>query len=61
MFRQLQGRNSLEEILGPKRATRKRCRSCYDLLSKNEGAKKARDMVRKVNTYSGACKGIQFL
>ena len=51
----------LEEVPSPKRATRKRCRSYYDILSKNEGAKKARDLARKVNTYCGACEGKPFL
>ena len=55
------GAHFLEEVPGPKRATRKRCRSCYDILSKNEGAKKARDLARKVNTYCGACEGKPFL
>ena len=33
----------LEELPGPKKSTRKRCPSCYDLISQNEVVKKARD------------------
>ena len=32
----------LNEVPGPKKATSKCCRSCYDLISKNEGTKKDR-------------------
>ena len=50
-----------EEVPGLKRATRKRCRSCYDILSKNEGEKKAKELARNVNTYCGACESKPFL
>ena len=33
----------LEELPGPKKSTRNRCPSCYDLISHNERVKKARD------------------
>ena len=51
----------LQEAPGPKRVTRKRCRSCYDILSQNEGVKKARASARKVNTFCAACEGKPYL
>ena len=51
----------LMEVPGPKKAVRKRCRPCYDPLSNNKGAKKARVLTRKVKQYCDACKDESFL
>lgn len=53
--------HALAEADGPKLKTRKRCRSCYETISNNEGAAAARRKARRVNTYCDSCEGKPFL
>lgn len=49
--------HSLEELAGPKKNTRKRCRGCYEKLSLNEGFQIARNKARRVSTFCEQCDG----
>ena len=53
--------HALMEMDGKCRDTRKRCRGCYDVLSKNEGYKVANNKARRVKTYCFECEGKPFL
>ncbi|XP_068235664.1 uncharacterized protein [Palaemon carinicauda] len=55
-----QSEHSLTEATGPKAKTRRRCRSCYEILSQNEGISVARKKARRVNTYCENCEGKPF-
>ena len=53
--------HALTEMDGRCKDTRKRCRGCYDVLSKNEGYKVANNKARRVKTYCFECEGKPFL
>lgn len=46
----------LEEVGGPKKSTRRRCRSCYAELSQKFGAKVAVNRTKQVHTRCSKCK-----
>lgn len=51
----------LGEAPGPKIKSRKRCRGCYEIISKIRGCKEARLKARRVSTYCESCEGTPFL
>ena len=53
--------HALVEAAGPKLKTRKRCRSCYEVIANNEGSSVARKKTRRVNTFCDTCEGKPFL
>ncbi|XP_068204630.1 piggyBac transposable element-derived protein 4-like [Palaemon carinicauda] len=59
-FSPIGGKRSLHvlvELDGKCRDVRKRCRGCYELLSKNEGSQIAARKARRVKTVCGQCEG----
>lgn len=46
---------------GKTRDVRKRCRGCYDIISKNEGFKIASSKARRVKTFCNLCEGKPFM
>ena len=46
----------LKEVEGQKRKTRKRCRLCYQKMSKSKGSAYARKNAKKINTICEKCK-----
>ena len=56
-----EGQHCLTEVEGPKSKTRKRCRDCYDMISRNEGSRAATKMAKKVSTYCKHCEDKPFL
>ncbi|KAF2343998.1 PiggyBac transposable element-derived protein, partial [Trinorchestia longiramus] len=57
----LRFRRALVEAEGPKRKTKKRSRSCYDIIANNEGSSVAKRKARRVNTFCDSCDGKPFL
>ena len=53
--------HALVEAAGPKLKTRKRCRSCYEVIANNEGSSEARKRARRVNTFCDTCEGKPFI
>lgn len=51
----------LVEAEGPKRTSRKRCVSCYEMISINEGSKVASKKAKKVSTYCQLCEGNPYM
>lgn len=47
----------LSEAEGSKRASRKRCVGCYEMISTNEGSKVASKKAKKVSTFCSSCDG----
>lgn len=50
-----QGQHELEEVLGSKRITRRRCTECYKKLALERNTAYARNRARKVNTICKLC------
>lgn len=53
----LRSSHSLVEAEGPKLKTRKRCRSCNEIIANNESSSEARRKARRVTTFCDSCDG----